>query len=116
MNTDSDSESDVRSITDSDVLHEIDNFIHRAEVQAYTYVLHAFIYKANDIDQEKQDLIISLISELKISKDEHNEVLAEIKDDEMIHLVRINHCPVYLQCNLCRILLWNLQKQHLKVH
>ncbi|XP_050914341.1 protein EMSY-LIKE 3 [Lathyrus oleraceus] len=83
----SDSKFD-ENITDSDVLHEIDNFIHRAEMQAYASVLRTFIYKTNDLNQEKQNLIISLLKELKISNDEHKEVLAEIKNDEMIHLVR----------------------------
>lgn len=46
----SDSKFD-ENITDSDVLHEIDNFIHRAEMQAYASVLRTFIYKTNDLNQ-----------------------------------------------------------------
>ncbi|KAL5059452.1 hypothetical protein RYX36_031056 [Vicia faba] len=84
----SDFEFDESSITDSDDLPAMDNFIHRTEVQAYASLLRAFIYNTNDLNKEKQNLIISLIKELKISNDDHNEVLAEIKNDEMVHLVR----------------------------
>ncbi|GAB4832686.1 hypothetical protein Ancab_006701 [Ancistrocladus abbreviatus] len=62
--------------------------IHHLEREAYSAVLRAFKAQADAITWEKESLITELRKELKISNEEHRELLGKVNADDVIRRVR----------------------------
>ncbi|GAB2266918.1 hypothetical protein Dimus_001907 [Dionaea muscipula] len=62
--------------------------IHHLEKEAYFSVLRAFKAQADAITWEKEGLITELRKELRVSDDEHRELLGRVNNDDVIHRVR----------------------------
>ncbi|OIV95444.1 hypothetical protein TanjilG_06906 [Lupinus angustifolius] len=67
---------------------EAASLIRQAEKEAYSSVLRAFKYRTDDLSWEKQELMIDLRKELKISYDEHKEIVRETNTDETLNSIR----------------------------
>ncbi|KAK6941907.1 ENT domain, partial [Dillenia turbinata] len=63
--------------------------IHQLEQEAYSSVLRAFKAQSDAITWEKEGLITELRKELRVSDDEHRELLAQVNADEIIHRISI---------------------------
>ncbi|KAK6945366.1 ENT domain [Dillenia turbinata] len=63
--------------------------IHQLEQEAYSSVLRAFKAQSDAITWEKEGLITELRKELRVSDDEHRELLAQVNADDIIHRIRI---------------------------
>ncbi|KAL8167850.1 hypothetical protein V2J09_009349 [Rumex salicifolius] len=66
----------------------MDNQIHHLEKEAYFSVLRAFKAQSDAITWDKEGLITELRKELRVSDDEHREVLNRVNDDEAILRIR----------------------------
>ncbi|KAI4300700.1 hypothetical protein L6164_034046 [Bauhinia variegata] len=62
--------------------------IHQLEQEAYSSVLRAFKAQSNALTWEKEGLITELRKELRVSDDEHRELLTRVNADEIIHRIR----------------------------
>ncbi|OMO55182.1 hypothetical protein COLO4_36153 [Corchorus olitorius] len=62
--------------------------IHILEQEAYCSVLRAFIAQSDAITWEKHDLIRELRRELRVSDDEHRQLLSKINSDDIIRRIR----------------------------
>ncbi|XP_010486905.1 PREDICTED: protein EMSY-LIKE 1 [Camelina sativa] len=62
--------------------------IHQLEQEAYTAVLRAFKAQSDAISWEKESLITELRKELRVSDDEHRELLSRVDKDDTIHRIR----------------------------
>lgn len=62
--------------------------IHQLEQEAYFAVLRAFKAQSDALSWEKEGLITELRKELRVSDDEHRELLTRVNEDEMIHPIR----------------------------
>ncbi|CAN8269427.1 unnamed protein product [Cochlearia groenlandica] len=62
--------------------------IHQLEQDAYTAVLRAFKAQADAISWEKEGLITELRKELRVSDDEHRELLSRVNKDDTIQRIR----------------------------
>ncbi|QCE05212.1 EMSY N-terminal [Vigna unguiculata] len=62
--------------------------IHQLEQEAYSAVLRAFKAQSDTLTWEKEDLITELRKELRVSDDEHRELLTRVNSDEIIHCIR----------------------------
>lgn len=62
--------------------------IHQLEQEAYSAVLRAFKAQADALSWEKEGLITELRKELRVSDDEHRELLARVNADEIILRIR----------------------------
>lgn len=62
--------------------------IHRLEQEAYSSVLRAFKGQADAITWEKESLITELRKELRVSDDEHRELLGRVNADDVIRRIR----------------------------
>ncbi|KAG6478411.1 hypothetical protein ZIOFF_061853 [Zingiber officinale] len=62
--------------------------IHRLEQEAYTSVLRAFKAQSDAITWEKESLITELRKELKVSDEEHRELLNRVNADDIIRRIR----------------------------
>ncbi|CAK8564506.1 unnamed protein product [Lathyrus sativus] len=62
--------------------------IHQLEQDAYSAVLRAFKAQSDALTWEKEGLITELRKELRVSDDEHRELLTRVNSDEIIHRIR----------------------------
>ncbi|GLU00226.1 hypothetical protein SLE2022_176070 [Rubroshorea leprosula] len=62
--------------------------IHQLEQEAYTSVLRAFKAQADAITWEKESLITELRKELRLSNEEHRELLGRVNADDLIRRIR----------------------------
>ncbi|CAA2948739.1 EMSY-LIKE 3-like isoform X1 [Olea europaea subsp. europaea] len=62
--------------------------IHQLEQDAYSSVLRAFKAQADAITWEKESLITELRKELRLSNEEHRELLGRVNADETIRRIR----------------------------
>lgn len=62
--------------------------IHQLEQEAYSSVLRAFKAQADAITWEKESLITELRKELRLSNEEHRELLGRVNADDVIRRIR----------------------------
>ncbi|KAL4585792.1 hypothetical protein LXL04_010418 [Taraxacum kok-saghyz] len=62
--------------------------IHLLEQEAYSSVLRAFKAQADAITWEKEGLITELRKELRLSNEEHRELLGKVNSDDVIRRIR----------------------------
>ncbi|CAL1409467.1 unnamed protein product [Linum trigynum] len=62
--------------------------IHNIEQEAYSAVLRAFKAQSDAITWEKEGLITELRKELRVSDEEHRELLSRVNNDNMIRRIR----------------------------
>ncbi|KAL1300823.1 hypothetical protein HN51_045476 [Arachis hypogaea] len=62
--------------------------IHQLEQEAYSSVLRAFKAQADAITWEKESLITELRKELRLSNEEHRELLSRVNADDVIRRIR----------------------------
>ncbi|KAJ0692272.1 putative ENT domain, protein EMSY-LIKE, plant, ENT domain-like superfamily [Helianthus annuus] len=62
--------------------------IHHLEKEAYSSVLRAFKAQADAITWEKEGLITELRKELRLSNEEHRELLLKVNSDDVIRRIR----------------------------
>lgn len=67
---------------------EMEAQIHQLEQEAYCSVLRAFKAQADAITWEKESLITELRKELRLSNEEHRELLGRVNADDVIHKIR----------------------------
>ncbi|XP_062199515.1 protein EMSY-LIKE 3-like isoform X2 [Phragmites australis] len=68
--------------------HDLESEIHRVEQDAYTGVLRAFKVQSDAISWEKESLITELRKELRVSDEEHRELLNKVNEDGSIRRMR----------------------------
>ncbi|KAG2262933.1 hypothetical protein Bca4012_012638 [Brassica carinata] len=62
--------------------------IHKLEQEAYCAVLRAFKAQSDAISWEKESMITELRKELRVSDDEHRELLSSVHNDDIIKRIR----------------------------
>ncbi|KAJ1385841.1 ENT domain [Sesbania bispinosa] len=62
--------------------------IHKIEQEAYTSVLRAFKAQSDAITWEKESLITELRKELRVTDEEHRELLSRVNADDIIRRIR----------------------------
>ncbi|TKY50556.1 EMSY 3 [Spatholobus suberectus] len=62
--------------------------IHNIEQEAYTSVLRAFKAQSDAITWEKESTITELRKELRVSDEEHRELLSRVNADDIIRRIR----------------------------
>ncbi|XP_009391874.2 protein EMSY-LIKE 3 isoform X1 [Musa acuminata AAA Group] len=62
--------------------------IHRIEQEAYSSILRAFKAQSDAITWEKESLITELRKELRVSDEEHRELLSRVNADDIIRRIR----------------------------
>ncbi|XP_074367209.1 protein EMSY-LIKE 1-like isoform X2 [Apium graveolens] len=67
---------------------DMESQIHQLEQEAYRSVLRAFKAQSDAISWEKEGLITELRKELRVSDDEHRELLSTVNTDEVICTIR----------------------------
>ncbi|KAL9405237.1 hypothetical protein Peur_002209 [Populus x canadensis] len=67
---------------------DMETQIHQLEQEAYSSVLRAFKAQADAITWEKESLITELRKELRLSNEEHRELLARVNADDVIRRIR----------------------------
>ncbi|CAH9122825.1 unnamed protein product [Cuscuta epithymum] len=67
---------------------EMEAQIHQLEQEAYSSVLRAFKAQADAITWEKESLITELRKELRLSNEEHRELLGRVNSDDVIRRIR----------------------------
>ncbi|CAH9127986.1 unnamed protein product [Cuscuta epithymum] len=64
------------------------SLIHQLEQEAYSSVLRAFKAQADAITWDKESLITELRKELRLSNEEHRELLGRVNSDDVIRRIR----------------------------
>eukprot|EP00268_Persea_americana_P043320 TRINITY_DN4351_c0_g1_i5.p1 TRINITY_DN4351_c0_g1~~TRINITY_DN4351_c0_g1_i5.p1 ORF type:complete len:489 (-),score=131.70 TRINITY_DN4351_c0_g1_i5:458-1924(-) len=72
----------------SRVQNDMETQIHRLEQEAYSSVLCAFKAQSDAITWEKESLITELRKELRVSDEEHRELLGKVNADDIIRRIR----------------------------
>ncbi|WOG98130.1 hypothetical protein DCAR_0417471 [Daucus carota subsp. sativus] len=67
---------------------DMESQIHQLEQEAYRSVLRAFKAQSDAISWEKEGLITELRKELRVSDDEHRELLSTVNTDDIICTIR----------------------------
>ncbi|XP_057988834.1 protein EMSY-LIKE 3 isoform X2 [Hevea brasiliensis] len=67
---------------------DMETQIHNIEQEAYTSVLRAFKAQSDAITWEKESLITELRKELRVSDEEHRELLSRVNTDNIIRRIR----------------------------
>ncbi|KAL3625507.1 hypothetical protein CASFOL_030961 [Castilleja foliolosa] len=67
---------------------DMESEIHKLEQIAYGAVLRAFKGQSDALTWEKEGLITELRKELRVSDDEHRELLSEVNADDLIRRIR----------------------------
>uniref|UniRef100_A0A5B6ZYV3 ENT domain-containing protein n=1 Tax=Davidia involucrata TaxID=16924 RepID=A0A5B6ZYV3_DAVIN len=67
---------------------DMETQIHHIEQEAYTSVLRAFKAQSDAITWEKESLITELRKELRVSDEEHRELLSRVNADDIIRRIR----------------------------
>lgn len=70
------------------VQNDMESQIHQLEQDAYSSVLRAFKAQSDAITWEKEGLITELRKELRVSDDEHRDLLSRVNADEIIRGIR----------------------------
>ncbi|XP_057734991.1 protein EMSY-LIKE 3 isoform X1 [Arachis stenosperma] len=70
------------------VQNDMETQIHNIEQEAYTSVLRAFKAQSDAITWEKESLITELRKELRVSDEEHRELLSRVNADDIIREIR----------------------------
>ncbi|KAJ8899208.1 hypothetical protein K2173_012384 [Erythroxylum novogranatense] len=68
--------------------NDMETQIHQLEREAYSSVLRAFKAQADAITWEKESLITELRKELRLSNEEHRELLGRVNVDDVIRRIR----------------------------
>ncbi|GMH20598.1 hypothetical protein Nepgr_022439 [Nepenthes gracilis] len=68
--------------------NDVDAQIHHLEREGYSAVLRAFKAQADAITWEKESLITELRKELRISNEEHRELLGKVNAEDVIRRIR----------------------------
>ncbi|KAK7358047.1 hypothetical protein VNO80_17346 [Phaseolus coccineus] len=68
--------------------NDMETQIHNIEQEAYTSVLRAFKAQSDAVTWEKESLITELRKELRVSDEEHRELLSRVNADDIIHRIR----------------------------
>ncbi|KAE9589308.1 hypothetical protein Lal_00000299 [Lupinus albus] len=68
--------------------NEMETQIHNFEKEAYTTILRAFKAQSDAITWEKQSLITELRNELRVSDEEHRELLSRVNSEDIIRRIR----------------------------
>ncbi|CAL9125427.1 unnamed protein product [Musa acuminata var. zebrina] len=68
--------------------NDMETQIHRLEQEAYSSVLRAFKAQSDAITWEKESLITELRKELRVSDEEHRELLSRVNADDIIRRIR----------------------------
>ncbi|GER57393.1 Emsy N Terminus (ENT)/ plant Tudor-likedomains-containing protein [Striga asiatica] len=74
--------------------------IHQLEQEAYSSVLRAFKAQGDAITWEKESLITELRKELRLSNEEHRDLLSRVNSDETIRRIREWRQSVELQAGI----------------
>ncbi|PSS14517.1 Protein EMSY-LIKE like [Actinidia chinensis var. chinensis] len=67
---------------------DMETQIHHIEQEAYSSVLRAFKAQSDAITWEKESLITELRKELRVSDEEHRELLSRVNADDIIRRIR----------------------------
>ncbi|XP_021770383.1 protein EMSY-LIKE 3-like isoform X3 [Chenopodium quinoa] len=67
---------------------DMEHQIHHLEKEAYCGVLRAFKAQSDAISWEKESLITELRKELRVSDDEHRDLLVRVNNDDIIRRIR----------------------------
>ncbi|GAV75863.1 ENT domain-containing protein [Cephalotus follicularis] len=67
---------------------DMETQIHHIEQEAYTSVLRAFKAQSDAITWDKESLITELRKELRVSDEEHRELLSSVNADDIIRRIR----------------------------
>ncbi|XP_057457116.1 protein EMSY-LIKE 3-like [Lotus japonicus] len=67
---------------------DMETQIHQLEQEAYSSVLRAFKAQADAITWDKETLLTDLRKELRLSNEEHRELLGRVNADDVIHRIR----------------------------
>ncbi|XP_059645402.1 protein EMSY-LIKE 3-like isoform X2 [Cornus florida] len=67
---------------------DMESQIHHIEQEAYSSVLRAFKAQSDAITWEKESLITELRKELRVSDEEHRELLSRVNADDIIRRIR----------------------------
>ncbi|XP_057982518.1 protein EMSY-LIKE 3 isoform X2 [Malania oleifera] len=78
----------VNSVPYSRTHSDMETQIHHLEQEAYSSVLRAFQAQSDAISWEKEGLITELRKELRVSDDEHRELLSRVNADDLIRRIR----------------------------
>ncbi|XP_031482931.1 protein EMSY-LIKE 3-like [Nymphaea colorata] len=70
------------------VQNDMESEIHWLEQEAYSSVLRAFKAQADVVTWEKEELMTGLRKELRVSDDEHRELLGRVNADDTIRRIR----------------------------
>ncbi|KAJ6968042.1 hypothetical protein D5086_029005 [Populus alba] len=81
-------QSAVISATYSRVQADMEAQIHHLEQEAYRAVLRAFKAQSDQLSWDKEGLITELRKELRVSDDEHREILTLVNRDDIIQQIR----------------------------
>ncbi|KAK3010858.1 hypothetical protein RJ639_012964 [Escallonia herrerae] len=68
--------------------NDMETQIHQLEQEAYSSVLRAFKAQADAITWEQESLITELRKELRLSNEEHRELLAKVNADDVLRRIR----------------------------
>ncbi|KAK9273872.1 hypothetical protein L1049_018684 [Liquidambar formosana] len=68
--------------------NDMETQIHHIEQEAYSSVLRAFKAQSDAITWEKESLITELRKELRVSDEEHRELLSRVNADDIIRRIR----------------------------
>ncbi|KAK4266512.1 hypothetical protein QN277_027418 [Acacia crassicarpa] len=72
----------------SRVQNDMETQIHNIEQEAYTSILRAFKAQSDAISWDKESLITELRKELRVSDEEHRELLSRVNADDIILRIR----------------------------
>ncbi|KAJ4827166.1 hypothetical protein Tsubulata_025822 [Turnera subulata] len=78
----------VGSVPGARMHGDMETQIHNIEQEAYSSVLRAFKAQSDAITWEKESLITELRKELRVSDEEHRELLARVNADDIIRRIR----------------------------
>ncbi|KAF9680703.1 hypothetical protein SADUNF_Sadunf06G0149100 [Salix dunnii] len=81
-------QSAVISATYSRMQADMEAQIHHLEQDAYRAILRAFKAQSDQLSWDKEGLITELRKELKVSDDEHREILTLVNRDDIIQRIR----------------------------
>ncbi|XP_074579546.1 protein EMSY-LIKE 3-like [Curcuma longa] len=80
--------SNVGALPPSRVQNDMESLIHQLEQEAYCSVLRAFKAQSDAITWEKEGLITELRKELRLTNEEHRELLHRVNVDDNIRRIR----------------------------
>ncbi|XP_077211027.1 protein EMSY-LIKE 3-like isoform X2 [Tasmannia lanceolata] len=72
----------------SRIHNDMETQIHRLEQEAYSSVLRAFKAQSDSLSWEKEGLITELRKELRVSDEEHRDLLSRVKADDILRRIR----------------------------